>query len=185
MAGVAIADFLVGEYNPSGKLTVTFPEHPGQIPLYYNHYNTGRPCLTHNNEKYLSKYLDGFNEPLYTFGYGLSYTTLDFKNLKLSDNKINFNQNLNISVEVSNTGKVAGEETVQLYIRPVIELKGFEKVFLQPGEKKEVHFKLCSNDLRFYNQDNVFAAEPGKFEVFVGNSSDKAHLLKGEFQLTK
>mgnify|MGYP002474657392 FL=1 len=120
---------------------MTFQEHPGQIPLYYNHYNTGRPCLTHNNEKYLSKYLDGFNEPLYTFGYGLSYTTLDFKNLKLSDNKINFNQNLNISVEVSNSGKVAGEETVQLYIRPVIELKGFEKVFLQPGEKKEVHFK--------------------------------------------
>lgn len=157
MAGIAIADVLVGEYNPSGKLTVTFQEHPGQIPLYYSHYN----------EKYLSKYLDGFNEPLYTFGYGLSYTTLDLKNLKLSDNKTNFNQNLNISVEVSNTGKVDGEETVQLYIRPVIELKGFEKVFLQPGEKKEVHLKLCSNDLRFYNLDNVFATEQAKFEAFV------------------
>ncbi|KAK8885523.1 hypothetical protein M9Y10_040972 [Tritrichomonas musculus] len=193
MASVAITDVLLGEYNPSGKLTVTFPEHPGQIPLYYNHFNTGRPCLTHNNEKYLSKYLDGFNEPLYTFGYGLSYTKFEIKNLKLSAEKINFNEQLQVTAEVTNAGKVAGEETIQLYVRdiagsvvrPVLELKGIEKVFLQPGEKKEVKFNLCSKCLRFYNQDNVYAAEPGKFDVFVGNSSESKDLLKGHFQLTK
>lgn len=192
MAGHAIADVLVGDYNPSGKLTVTFPEHPGQIPLYYNHFNTGRPCLTHNNEKYLSKYIDGFNEPLYSFGYGLSYTKFEITDLKLSANKINFGEKLKVTANVANTGKVAGEETVQLYIhdiagsvvRPVIELKGFKKIFLQPGEKKEVQFELSEKDFRFYNQDNVYAAEPGKFEVYVGNCSEKTHLLKGNFELT-
>ena len=193
MAGHAIADVLVGDYNPSGKLPITFPRHPGQIPLYYNHYQTGRPCFNNDPQKYLSKYIDGVVEPLYTFGYGLSYSHFTFDNLKLSSDKINFHETLHISVDVKNTSQVAGEETVQLYIRdvtgsivrPVKELKGFHKVNLAPGQSETVSFDVNEKLLRFYNINNKLVAEPGKFEVFVGNSSEDKDLLKSEFRLTK
>ncbi|OHT04394.1 hypothetical protein TRFO_28100 [Tritrichomonas foetus] len=193
MTGHAVADVLVGDYNPSGKLTLTFPQFLGQVPLYYNHYNTGRPCIDHDPQKFVSKYLDGWNDPLYTFGYGLSYTKFEFKNLKLSQDKINFHETLKVSVDVQNVGDVAGEETVQLYIhdvtgsivRPVKELKGFKKIVLEPTASTTVEFEINEKLLRFYNITNQLVAEPGKFEVFVGNSSDDKDLLKSEFRLTK
>ena len=192
-AGHAIADVLVGDYNPSGKLTITFPRHPGQIPIYYNHYHTGRPCINHDPQKYLSKYIDGVNEPLYGFGYGLSYTTFSISNLKLSSNSMNYSGKITVTADVKNTGSVAGEETVQLYIRdvtgsivrPVKELKGFKKVVLQPGQQETVSFEIDEHLLRFYNIENKFVSEPGKFEVFVGDCSYGDKLLHGEFRLTK
>lgn len=191
--GAAIAQTLYGINNPSGKLPMTFPRNVGQVPIYYNHKNTGRPYLgpTDPEQKYKSRYTDVDNSPLYPFGYGLSYTTFDYSNLKLSSNQINFNDTLKISVEVSNTGNYDGEEVVQLYIkdkvgtvtRPVKELKGFKKVALKKGEKKTVEFEISSNDLRFYNIDMDFVAEPGDFEVFVGGSS--ATETKDKFVLVR
>ncbi|MUV02269.1 beta-glucosidase BglX [Flavobacterium rakeshii] len=191
--GAAIAQTLYGINNPSGKLPMTFPRNVGQVPIYYNHKNTGRPYLgpTDPEQKYKSRYTDVDNSPLYPFGYGLSYTTFDYSNLKLSSNQINFNNTLKISVEVSNTGNYDGEEVVQLYIkdkvgtvtRPVKELKGFKKVALKKGEKKTVEFEISSNDLRFYNIDMDFVAEPGDFEVFVGGSS--ATETKDKFVLVR
>lgn len=191
--GAAIAQTLYGINNPSGKLPMTFPRNVGQVPIYYNHKNTGRPYLgpTDPEQKYKSRYTDVDNSPLYPFGYGLSYTTFDYSNLKLSSNQINFNDTLKISVEVSNTGNYDGEEVVQLYIkdkvgtvtRPVKELKGFKKVALKKGEKKTVEFEISSNDLRFYNIDMNFVAEPGDFEVFVGGSS--ATETKDKFVLVR
>ncbi len=191
--GAAIAQTLYGINNPSGKLPMTFPRNVGQVPIYYNHKNTGRPYLgpTDPEQKYKSRYTDVDNSPLYPFGYGLSYTTFDYSNLKLSANQINFNDTLKISVEVSNTGNYDGEEVVQLYIkdrvgtvtRPVKELKGFKKVALKKGEKKTVEFEISSNDLRFYNIDMDFVAEPGDFEVFVGGSS--ATETKDKFVLVR
>jgi beta-glucosidase len=180
----------LGEYNPSGKLTATFPQHVGQVPLYYNHKTTGRPYGGEMLDKYKSRYLDVSNDPLYPFGYGLSYTTFSYGDVNLSSNEITTRDKLTVTCQVKNTGTRAGEEVVQLYVRdvvgsvtrPVKELKGFRKVMLQPGEAKEIAFTLDSNDLSFYKRDMTFGTEPGKFEVFVGGNSrdvkQAAFLLK-------
>jgi len=178
-AGNAIADVLFGDVNPGGKLPVTFPRAVGQVPLYYNHFNTGRPPDINN--KYTSKYLDVPWTPLFPFGYGLSYTQFKISNPKLSAPRISANGKLTISVDVENVGKRAGDEVVQLYIRdvaasmarPVKELKGFERVTLGPGEKKQVEFMLGPEQLGFYNRNMRFVVEPGEFKVMVGpNSQD-------------
>ena len=187
MAGSAIADVLFGDYNPSGKLTITFPRNVGQIPIYYSMKNTGRPFQAEN--KYTSKYLDVPNEPLYPFGYGLSYTTFVYSDLHLDNKSIAFEEKLNVEVTLTNSGSRAGEETVQLYTRdlvgsvtrPVKELKGFKKVILPPGESQKVTFVLSSDDLRFYTQDMSFKAEAGAFKVFVGGNS--LDVLEGSFEL--
>jgi beta-glucosidase len=157
MAGPAIADVLYGEYNPSGKLTVTFPRMEGQIPLFYNMKNTGRPFDANN--KYTSKYLDAPNDPLYPFGFGLSYTAFAYSPVTLDKTQMTAGGKIRASVTVSNTGKYEGEETVQLYIRdmagsmtrPVKELKGFRKITLKPGEKQTVTFDIDESLLAFYN----------------------------------
>lgn len=178
-AGNAIADILFGAYNPSGKITATFPQHVGQIPIFYNHKNTGRPYGDDVLDKYKSRYLDVSNEPLYPFGFGLSYTSFTYGDIKLSKTVITQNDKLTVTCSVKNTGKLAGEEVVQLYVqdivgsvtRPVKELKGFQKIMLQPGESKEVTFTLSQDDLAFYRKDMTLGAEPGKFNVFVGTNS--------------
>ena len=189
-AGNAIADVLMGKVNPSGKLSMTFPRSMGQIPIYYNHKNTGRPLAQGKwFQKFRSNYLDIPNDPLYPFGYGLSYTTFDYKNLQLSGRELNSARKLKVSVEVSNTGNYDGAEVVQLYIRdlvgsitrPVKELKGFQKIFLKKGETKTVEFTLTEKELRFYNSQLQFVSEPGDFQVFVGSSSEK--WLQGNFTL--
>jgi len=187
MTGPAIADVLFGNYNPSGKLVITFPRNVGQIPIFYAMKNTGRPFKA--NDKFTSKYLDVPNEPLYPFGYGLSYTTFEYKDLKLNRSTISGNQELQVAVTVTNTGEYAGEETVQLYVRdlvgsvtrPVKELKGFKKVNLQAGQSQTVNFTLTQEDLRFYTQNMEFKAEPGQFKVFVGGSS--VDVLEADFEL--
>jgi beta-glucosidase len=176
-AGNAVADVLFGDYNPAGKLTVTFPRSVGQIPLYYNHKNTGRPMDPKN--KFTSKYLDIPNDPLYPFGYGLSYTSFEYGDIKLSKQALKGDETLTVSVILTNTGKYAGEEVVQLYIRdpvasisrPVKELKGFKKIMLQPSEKKEVSFVITPEDLKFYNSNLVYDWEPGEFILYVGTNS--------------
>lgn len=192
-AGNAIADVLVGDYNPSGKLTITFPRNQGQIPIYYNHLNTGRPYVDGMQDKFLSRYLDGPNAPLYTFGYGLSYTTFEIQNMKLSSNEMTDTDIILVSVQISNTGVVEGTEVVQLYLhdvaasiaRPVKELKGFERVTLKPGESKTVVFEITEPMLQFFGTNNKRISEAGKFEVFIGNSSEDKKLLKEEFKLNK
>jgi len=178
-AGNAVADVLFGDCNPSGKLTTTFPLNVGQIPLYYNHKNTGRPIDQKN--KFTSKYLDIPNEPVYPFGFGLSYTSFDYSDISLSKNQLKGDETLTASVTLTNSGKLKGEEVVQLYIqdpeatvsRPVKELKNFKKVLLQPGEKKEVSMEITTKDLMFYNSDLKYDWEPGDFIIFIGtNSSD-------------
>lgn len=173
----AIGDVLFGDVNPSGKLTVTFPQHVGQIPLYYSHKNTGRPLAEQNwFFRFRTNYLDVSNDPLYPFGFGLSYTKFDYGNFKLSSNTLKPGQALTVYVTVTNTGQIAGEEIVQLYTRdlvgsstrPVKELKGFQKIYLQPGESKVVTFNLTEQDLKFFNSDLKYVAEPGEFKVFVG-----------------
>jgi beta-glucosidase len=176
-AGNAIADVLFGDYNPAGKLTMTFPRNVGQVPIYYNHKNTGRP-LDPNN-KYSSKYLDVSNDPLYPFGYGLSYTTFTYGPVQLDRQQIKKADKLKVSVAVTNSGNYDGEEVVQLYIRdkvasvtrPVKELKGFKKIALKKGETRTVTFELSVDDLKFYNADLKYVAEPGDFVVFVGGNS--------------
>jgi beta-glucosidase len=176
-AGNAIADVLFGDVNPGGKLPVTFPRNVGQIPIYYNHKNTGRPPDVNN--KYTSKYLDVPVTPLYPFGFGLSYTQFQLTNLQLSARSIPRGGRLTASVEVENTGKRAGDEVVQLYVRdmaasrtrPIRELKGFERITLRPGEKRRVQFTLAPEHLGFYNREMHFIVEPGAFKIFVGNSS--------------
>ena len=176
-AGNAIANVLFGDYNPSGKLTTTFPATVGQIPLYYNHKNTGRPMDPKN--KFTSKYLDVSNDPVYPFGYGLSYTTFGYSDIKLDKKELKGDEKLNASITLTNTGNVAGEEVVQLYIqdpvasisRPVQELKNFKKVMLQPGEKKNIEFEITTNDLKFYNSDLKYDWEPGDFIIYLGTNS--------------
>jgi beta-glucosidase len=176
-AGNAVASILFGDYNPSGKLTTTFPLSVGQIPLYYNHKNTGRPMDPNN--KFTSKYLDISNDPVYPFGYGLSYTTFSYGDIKPGKKQLKGDETLTASVTVTNTGKVAGEEVVQLYIQdpvasvslPVKELKNFKKVMLQPGEKKIVDFEITTDDLKFYNSDLKYDWEPGDFVIYVGTNS--------------
>jgi beta-glucosidase len=177
-AGNAIADVLFGDYNPSGKLTATFPRSTGQIPLHYNMKNTGRPMDPGN--KYTSKYLDMPNTPLYPFGYGLSYSTFAYSNLQTDRKTFAMGETVRISVTVANKGPYDGEEVVQLYVRdrvgsitrPLRELKGFQKVLLKNGKSKTLTFALSSDDLRFYHNDLQFRAEPGFFDLFVGGSSD-------------
>jgi beta-glucosidase len=181
-AGYAIADVLFGDVNPSGKLTTTFPRSVGQLPIYYAHKNTGRPLSNTEGkfEKFRSNYLDERNEPLYSFGFGLSYTTFDYSNLKISADKMNFDGKVKVTVDVANTGNFDGKETVQLYIRdlvgsvtrPVRELKNFQKITLKKGEKKTVSFDISVEDLKFYNSNLEFTAEPGQFDVFVGGNSN-------------
>ena len=179
-AGNAISDVLFGDVNPSGKLTATFPQNVGQVPLYYNHKNTGRPLPEGGwFQKFRSNYLDVSNAPLYPFGYGLSYTTFEYGDLSLSTDSLTMDDELTVSVKVSNTGDYDGAEVVQLYVRdvvgtitrPVKELKGFEKIKLAKGESKTVTFTLSNEDLAFFHQDMSFEAESGAFKVFVGPSS--------------
>jgi beta-glucosidase len=186
-SGPAIADVLFGAYNPSGKLPLTIPRSVGQIPLYYNHKNTGRPFDA--NDRYTSKYIDEKHGPQYPFGYGLSYTAFSFSELELNKRSIALGETLEARIRVKNTGTRAGEEVVQLYIRdlagsvtrPVLELKGYRKLALDPGESEEVSFQLSSEDLRFWTRDMTFRSEPGRFRVLIGpNSQD---LQMGEFTL--
>src|SRR5829696_2341068 len=179
-AGFAIADVLFGDVNPSGKLTTTFPQNVGQVPIYYNHKNTGRPLPEGKwFQKFRSNYLDVSNDPLYPFGYGLSYTTFKYGELKLSSKSLKGNQALKASVTVTNTGSREGKEVVQLYIRdivgsiarPVKELKGFQKIALKPGESKQVSFTISADDLKFYNSDLKWVAEPGDFKLMIGTNS--------------
>lgn len=180
-AGDAIADVLFGDYNPSGKLPVTFPRNVGQIPIFYNHKNTGRPF---GEGKYTSKYLDVENTPLYPFGFGLSYTTFEYSEIKLDDTLMSKAKSLKASVVVTNKGDVYGEEVVQLYTqqlvgsitRPVKELRAFQKVGLAPNESQVVTFELCWEDIAFYNAKGEFHAEEGEFSVTIStNSSVENH----------
>ena len=192
-AGLAISDVLFGDVNPSGKLTATFPRNVGQVPIFYNHKNTGRPLGNSEGkfEKFKSNYFDVRNEPLYPFGYGLSYTNFEYSNLKLDKTSINMDETITVSVDVKNAGNYDGKETVQLYIRdlvgsvtrPVKELKGFKKILIKKGETLTVTFTISVEDLKFYNYDLDFVAEPGDFEVFVGTNSDAD--LKANFKLIK
>jgi beta-glucosidase len=185
-SGNAIADVLFGDYNPSGKLPVSFPGTIGQLPIYYSHKNTGRPA---NGGVFSSHYTDSPNDALFPFGFGLSYTTFAYSDLKISSNTISKGEKLQVSVTVSNTGKIAGEEVVQLYIRdlvgsitrPVKELKGFEKISLKAGESKVVTFSLGENDLAFWGADNKFKAEPGDFKLWIGTNSTQG--LEASFKL--
>lgn len=178
--GKAVADVLFGDVNPSGKITATFPKNVGQIPIYYAHKNTGRPLAKDGwFQKFRSNYLDVDNEPLYPFGYGLSYTTFDYSEIQLDQKTLTTNGKINASVTLKNTGDYDGEEVVQLYIqdvvgsitRPVKELKGFQKVFLKKGESRTVNFSLSEEDLKFYNADLKYVAEPGDFNVYIGTNS--------------
>jgi beta-glucosidase len=188
-AGDAIADVLFGDVNPSGKLTMTFPQNVGQVPIYYAHKNTGRPLSGPWFQKFQSNYLDVSNEPLYPFGFGLSYTEFTYGDLKLSANELTSSDSLRVSIDVANTGIRDGSEVVQLYIRdligsvtrPVKELKGFQKISLKAGETKTVNFTLGIQELSFYNSDLNFVAEPGQFQVFVGGNS--RDLKQAQFEL--
>ncbi len=177
--GNAIADVVSGDYNPSGKTVMTFPYAVGQIPVYYNHFNTGRPTETDGMGNWFARYRDIPNEPLYPFGFGLSYTQFTYSKPQLSANTISKGDKLKVTVTVTNSGTRAGEEVVQLYIRdyaasivrPVKELKGFEKIELNAGESKTVNFTLTAKELSFYNADGKLILEPGKFSVFIGGNS--------------
>ena len=176
-AARALTDVIFGDVNPSGKLTATFPRTVGQIPIYYNHLNTGRPRVAEDH--YTSKYLDIPNEPLYPFGYGLSYTEFKYSGMTLSKMSLKGDETLVASVDVTNAGKRDGEETVQLYIgdpvasisRPLKELKGFQKISLKPGETQTVSFEIGTDLLKFYNSDLEYVWEPGRFNIFIGTSS--------------
>jgi beta-glucosidase len=182
-AGNAIADVLFGDVNPSGKLSATFPRNVGQIPLYYAHKNTGRPLGDDSKwfQKFRSNYLDVPNSPLFPFGYGLSYTTFQYEDIKLSKNSMTQTDKITASVEVKNTGNFDGEEVVQLYIhdkvgsttRPVKELKDFEKIMLKKGESKIVSFTISASDLKFYDNNLNYKAEAGEFELMIGTNSEE------------
>ncbi|MES2848634.1 MAG: glycoside hydrolase family 3 N-terminal domain-containing protein [Bacteroidota bacterium] len=190
-AGNAIADVLFGDHNPSAKLPMSFPLTEGQIPIYYNYYNTGRPATSDSDRFYRSAYTDLSLYPKYAFGYGLSYTSFSYGNIELNKRSIKPSEKLTVKLTVTNAGNYDGEETVQLYIRdmfgsvvrPVKELKGFQKVFLKKGESKEVSFTLTVDDLRFYNDKLQYIYEPGDFKLFIGGSSDK--VKEASFTLIK
>ncbi len=183
-SGNAIADVLFGDYNPSGKLVSTFPYSVGQVPIYYNHPMTGRPA---GKIKFTSKYIDGPAEPLYPFGFGLSYTNFEYSNMSLSANKVTKDSKLKVSVDVKNTGKVQGEEIVQLYVydvvasrvRPVKELKGFKKIMLKPGQLETVSIELDINTLGFHDENMNYVVEEGLFKIYVGPNSREG--LEEEF----
>jgi beta-glucosidase len=188
-AGNAIADVLFGDYNPSGKLPVTFPRSVGQIPIYYNHKNTGRPAK--ENDKYTSKYLDSPVSPLYPFGYGLSYTTFDYMNIRTDKSKISKSDSLAVLIDVSNAGSIAGEEVVQLYIHDEVrsvtpavkELKGFKKIKLSPGETKTIKFIITPQMLSFLDVHLNRIVEPGTFDIMIGGNS--VDVLTTSFEVTK
>jgi beta-glucosidase len=186
----AIVDVLFGDYNPSGKLPISFPRAEGQVPIYYNHYNTGRPATSDSDRFYRSSYLDLSIYPKYEFGYGLSYTTFQYSDLKLSKKKIKANEKIEVSLKLSNTGSYAGEEVVQLYlqdrfgsvVRPVKELKDFQKINLKPGESKIIHFTIDKEKFSFFNDQLRWITEPGEFVLMIGSSSEDIR-LKDEFEL--
>jgi beta-glucosidase len=191
-AGNAIANVLFGDYNPSGKLPMTFPREVGQVPIYYNHFSTGRPAPNENATGYVSAYIDLKNSPKFPFGYGLSYTKFDYSALKLSSTKIKSNETIKLSFQLSNVGKVAGEEVVQLYlkdkfgsvVRPILELRDFQKVKLNAGESKTIEFTIDKEKLSFYNDKLEWNAEPGDFEVMIGASSADIK-LRSDFELVQ
>ncbi len=179
-AGDAISDVLFGNVNPSGKLTATFPQNVGQVPLYYNHKNTGRPLGEGQwFQKFRSNYLDISNDPLYPFGFGLSYTSFTYEKPVLDKSQIRKTDQLHVNVKVTNNGNFDGEEVIQLYVqdivgsitRPVKELKAFQKIFLKKGESRNVQFTITNNDLKFYNSELKFDSEPGDFKVYTGTNS--------------
>ncbi|MGA9589090.1 MAG: beta-glucosidase BglX, partial [Salegentibacter sp.] len=188
-AGNAIADVLFGNYNPSGKLTATWPRSVGQIPIYYAEKNTGRPQPTKEFEKFKSNYLDSPNSPLFPFGYGLSYTNFEISDAKADKEILGPKGEITISATVTNTGDYDGEEVVQLYLHdkvrsitpPVKQLAGFKKIFLKKGESKTVNFKITVDDLKFYNANLDYVYEPGEFEFFVADNSN--HSFTGTFTL--
>ena len=190
-AGNAIADVLFGDYNPSGKLPVSFPRHGGQVPIYYNHKNTGRPTTNAHDDGlvFWSHYTDAPNSPLYPFGFGLSYAEFNYSDLQLSSNSMTEDGSIKVTVNLTNSGSVSGEEVVQLYLRdysgsvtrPVKELKGFQKVMLNAGESKAISFEIDNESLSFYRSDLSFGSEPGRFQVMVGGNSRE--LLKADFEL--
>ena len=189
-AGDAIADALLGKVNPSGKLSMSFPRNVGQIPLYYNHKNTGRPLTAKWFAKFQSNYIDVPNDPLYPFGYGLSYTQFEYGAMQLSAKQLKGNQTLRVTVPVKNAGKYAGKEVVQLYIRdevgtitrPVQELKGFNKIELAPGETKNISFDITPEMLKFYNGDLKFDWESGDFQIMIGTNSKDVQVAKVNWQ---
>ena len=191
-AGNAIADVLYGDYNPAGKLPITFPRSMGQIPIYYSHLNTGRAYENQKSKLYLSSYIDEENTPRYAFGYGLSYTNFQYSDLQLSDSTMNEKDSIVVSFKLTNIGKYAGEEVAQLYLRnevasiarPVKELKDFVKVKLNVGESKEISFIINKEKLSFYNRKLEWGTEPGRFQLMIGTASDSI-LLKSSFQLVK
>jgi beta-glucosidase len=179
-AGNAIADVLSGDYNPSGKLTVSFPRNEGQIPIYYNHFNTGRPSMQDIPSKdYRTGYIDLKQSSKFPFGYGLSYTSFDYSNLVFSSDRLSKDGVIDVTLTVKNSGDFDGEEVVQLYIRdlvaslvrPVKELKDFKKISLKSGESKKVTFKVDKEKLSFYNEKLDWVAEEGKFDIMIGSSS--------------
>lgn len=187
-AGNAIADVLFGDYNPSGKLPVTFPRNVGQVPIFHSMKHTGRPMDLNN--KYTSKYLDVPNSPLYPFGFGLSYTNFEYSNLMVDKSAFSKNEKLGVSIKITNSGQMDGVEIVQLYVRdlvgsvtrPVKELKGFEKVELAAGASTTVIFELTTNDLAFYTKDMNFEAESGQFEIMVGTNSEELQKVMVELK---
>lgn len=191
MGGPALCDVLSGRYNPSGHLPLTWPRSVGQIPIFYNHKNSGRPVGEKADDLMFSRYIDSPNEPQYPFGFGLSYTTFAFDDLRLSRNTLQPNDAVRVTVRVSNTGPRSGETVVQLYVRdrvgsvtrPVRELKGFEKIALAAGESREVSFELSAAHLAFWRADRTFGPEPGDFDVYVGNASTAT--LSASFRLTQ
>jgi beta-glucosidase len=183
--GTALADVLYGDYNPAGKLPITFPRNVGQIPIAYNQqYNTGRPVTRPGDIRYKSAYIDAPNTPRYAFGYGLSYTTFNYSDLKISQAQLKASESVQVSFTLTNAGKVAGEEVAQLYlrdpvssvVRPLRELKDFRKVSLKPGESKTITFTIDKDKLAFYNAKLEWQAEPGKFNLMVGSASDDIRL---------
>lgn len=183
-AGHAMADVLYGKYDPSGKLPITFPRSVGQIPIYYDHYNTGRPPHNDTDVFYTSAYIDLRNSPQYAFGHGLSYTTFRYSNLKMSSKSMHNDGKITVTFDLQNTGKYAGEEVAQLYlrdwvaqpVRPVKELKDFDKVMLQPGETKKITFTIDKNKLAFYNEQLQWITQPGEFSLMIGSASDDIRL---------
>lgn len=188
--GNALADVLFGNYNPSGKLTMSFPRNVGQVPVYYNYKNTGRPQEAGQKNKFRSNYLDVSNDPLFPFGYGLSYTNFTYSDIKLSGSVVSANKPISATVTVSNSGNYDGEEVVQMYIwdqvasvtQPVKKLKGFQKINLRKGESKEVTFTITAEELKFYNSDLKWIVEPGKFKVYIGESSNTNRAASFEYK---
>jgi beta-glucosidase len=184
--GPAVASVLFGDFNPSGRLPVTFPRSVGQVPIYYSHKNTGRPSGT---DRYTSKYVDLPSTPLYPFGFGLSYTRFTYSDLRLSAPKTDPQGQLTVTVAVTNAGDRAGDEVVQLYVRnpvasvtrPVKELKGFRRVTLRPGETATVSLPLSGRELGYFDQEMRYVTEPGRYDVWVGPNSVEG--LHGEVEI--